>query len=181
MLLVRTGAPTPEKISPATFPVAKTLIEQQTKTFDQLLVTPLRSSLKSVLDSVHLDVYGVLPCAKSPSEAVVMLTGKYSTNKPVNTFADAQSAVTVWEPFIAQDIGFLLYPQAKTVVPATGNYFEKVSPVSRDIVTEFEKNSAVVVDGSPGSIYYVWTLNYVFFATSQLCLEDAMAAVYPAD
>lgn len=182
LLTSRSSAPTPATFVPASFPVATTLQNSGSKkTFDQLITTPPRPPFKTVLDNMYLDVYAVLPCTESPSESVIMLTGKYSENKPINTFESAVASVVSWEPDIASDIGLLLFPTAKVVAPAASKNFERVSVLSPIVVTEYEKRTAVTVDGKPGEIYYAWTLNYVFFATSQSCLEGAMSAVYSGD
>lgn len=182
MLLPGEVVPVPvTPVAPA-FPIANTLQGPgPQKTFDELLPIPPRPVFKSVLDSMHLDVYGVLPCAIKPAERVIMLTAKYSEDKPLNTFESAVNAVTSWEQYIGADLGPLLFPNAKAFVAGTSSSFVKVAIANPAVVSEYEKMATIKVDGAPATLYYAWSLNYVFFATSQQCLEDAMISVYPGD
>lgn len=165
-----------------TFPIATTLQSpDRKKTFNLLLTTPPRPAFKTVLDTMQLDVYGVLPCTELGGGSIIMLTAKYSENKPINTFDAAVNAVTAWESYIPADIGPLLFPASKVVAPVGTEGFVKLVATNPNVVTMYEKKQVVTVDGKPGTIYYAWTLNYLFFATTQSCLEGAMSVVYPGD
>jgi hypothetical protein len=79
-----------------------------------------------------------------------------------------------WEPFILQDIGSLLFPN--------------VSSVENNILIDFTSYELLpFVEGHMSSfeaqnqryeLHYAWNQSYIFFASSQICLELMAESVY---
>lgn len=143
--------------------------------FETLIKRVPRSELKQVLETTHFDVYAIMTCDRSDiSEQVVMLTAKYREDPVLNTFEDAVIAVQNWEPYILQDIGHLIFPTLSDSYFIDLLEFNSV-PYDSEHGTrraEFRSNSRWF------SVHYGWLLNYVFFSSSDTCLEAAMATIY---
>lgn len=143
--------------------------------FETLIKRVPRPELSDVLETTHFDVYTIMSCDRAGlPEQVVMLTAKYREDPVLNTFEDAGIAIQNWESYILQDIGHLIFPTFPDSAFGSRLEFDPV-PYPNDHRTrraEFDFNSGRY------SVHYGWVLNYVFFASSVVCLEAAMATIY---
>lgn len=147
----------------------------QVRPFDTLLTTEPAPTFISVLDSIYLDVYGVFPCNLDAEKTnVIMFTAKAIENSSGNPYRDAESAIATWEPRVLIDIGKLIFPmQTLPNAPGLASFINVPD-------TEY-KRASVYLQNQESSIYTGWRLNYVFYASSQACLEGAMDLVYAYD
>tara|TARA_B100000745_G_scaffold71276_1_gene42730 strand:- start:231 stop:788 length:558 start_codon:yes stop_codon:yes gene_type:complete len=149
---------------------------QTVRPFNTLLTKSPDSAFSAMLEDVYMNVYGIFPCRLGIDETNVVMFTARSTESPQGASYDpAKRAITAWEPNVFKDIGQFIFPNQ--ILPSTPGLvsFQTVESV------DYRRGSVNFVDGARGYIYTGWRLNFVFYASSLECLEEAMELVYEYD
>jgi len=166
--------PLPQEFAPAEKVVPTTLgvPPENTLSIENILSQPSTLNFDQVLRNVYADTYVLLPCKSSGSVTnTLILTAAYTQDPTGNNMRAAEAAIREWEPDVLRDIGYLLYPN---VSPEIFNESLTFSPVAG---TDY-RQAVIVSEYDTYAVAYGWLLNYVFYGSSPVCVEDAMEAVY---
>ena len=143
---------------------------EETILFSDIVSRDTSSAFSEVLRHVHDNVYLLYTCSTDPEDKVLMLTAKYASD---GSFAQVKEVVREWESYILQDVGNLLFPSLKS------SQFRKI--FFADVPGTQYRRATTEISGVQKTLYVGWRLNYVFFASSQECLDETMNEVYPDD
>lgn len=149
-------------------PAAVGFKREEVLPFDKLLVGSVSVEARSVFDVVYLDDYLLMPCQTDEGETNVLNLTVRSVlgDDELYTYTPAMETVATWEPYLLNDIGYLIYP-SKTFAEQTLSF--------RD---GGEYRSAGIDGSNENQMFIGWSNNMVFYASSQSCIDEAIETIY---
>tara|TARA_B100000508_G_scaffold36077_1_gene27903 strand:+ start:20546 stop:21250 length:705 start_codon:yes stop_codon:yes gene_type:complete len=136
------------------------------------LVKNSSSEFEAVTSVFYIDDYLEMTCSREgEQEKAVMFTAQSSGVLGKDEFLPAMEALDDWAPLVVRDLGWMLYPKTPGVESV------EIEKIGRVPATGY-KRGVFELNGEEYSLYYGWTLNYVFFSPTLDCLEAAQIEIY---
>jgi len=147
-----------------------------------ILNDTISPTLQTVLNSIYRDNYYVFSCGAQTNDGQsIILTALYDGSIARDGYDKAYYAIKDWEKNVMVDFGHILFSLSPSeTAPIDFAWFVPYKSTNPHIWARDFHKAVIYIGDTKYEVHYGWTLNYVIFAPSQLCLESTMHALYHA-
>jgi hypothetical protein len=154
-------------------PIGYSVVDLPTSGLVNTVTNPNPSKeFERVLSDVHLDLYWVEEC-RSPTgpERALMFVAKPSLDPKGGDIEGVKILVKDWEPYMAQDIGGIVYGYKH-------ESFKEVRLSFYDDDSGDSRKANFMIGNTQYELHYGWILNFLIMAPSKNCLTAVINNTY---